>query len=113
MRAVVNEEEALAFVSAPTGASGVVRLGAGMEGADATATPQQETVAGSSSRAARRFGRLFGRVVATIDRHASRCPGSWALASLSLASTAPEGARPDPVVIASSSDEEDSSVLRR
>ena len=113
MRAVVNEEEALAFVSTPTGASGVVRLGAGMEGADATATPLQETAAGSSSRAARGFGRLFGRAVAAIDRRPSRRLGSWAPASLGLASAAPEGARPDPVVIASSSDEEGSSVLRR
>nr|XP_040252106.1 vasodilator-stimulated phosphoprotein-like [Aegilops tauschii subsp. strangulata] len=113
MRAVVNKEEALAFVSAPTGASGVVRLGAGMEGADATATPQQETAAGSSSRAARRFGRLFGRAVAAIDRRPSRRPGSWAPTSLGLASAAPGTARPDHVVVDSSSDEEGSSVLRR
>lgn len=39
MRSAVSAEEALAFISAPTGASGVVRLGAGMEGADATAPP--------------------------------------------------------------------------
>ena len=113
MRAIVNEEEALAFVSAPTGASEVVRLGAGMEGVNANAPIQRETAAGSSSRVTRRFGRLFGRVVTAIDRRPSRRRGSWAPESLGLASVAPEGARPDPVVIASSSDEEDSSGLRR
>ena len=35
LRAMLNEEEALAFVSAPTGASGVVPLRAGMEGTNA------------------------------------------------------------------------------
>ena len=113
MRTVVNEEEALAFVSTPTGASGVVRLGAGMEGADAIATHQQETATDSSSRAARRFGRLFGRSVAAIDRRPSRHPDSWAPASLGLASAAPGTACPDHVVVDSSSDKEGSSVLRR
>uniref|UniRef100_A0A8R7Q299 Uncharacterized protein n=1 Tax=Triticum urartu TaxID=4572 RepID=A0A8R7Q299_TRIUA len=39
MRSTVNAEEALAFISAPSGASGVVHLGVGMEGAAAAGTP--------------------------------------------------------------------------
>jgi hypothetical protein len=109
MHSTVNAEEALAFIFAPTSASGVVRLGAGMESADDSAMPQQETAVGSSSRVERRFGRLFGRAVAAIDRR----PGSWAPASLGLASAAPQRARHVPVIVASSSDEEGSSVLRR
>ena len=112
MCSVVNEEEALAFVSVPTGASGVVRLGVGMEGADATAPPPLVTTAGSSSRVERRFGRLFGRAVSAVDRRPGHRAGSWAPATLGLASAAPEGARHQPVV-ASSSDEECSTGLRR
>lgn len=113
MRAIVKEEEALAFVSAPTGASGVVRLGAGMEDGAATATPQQETAAGSSTRTEQRFGHLFRRAIAALDRRPARRAGSWAPASLGLTSAAPGTARSDHVVVDSSSDEEGSSVLRR
>ncbi|KAI5020248.1 hypothetical protein ZWY2020_045136 [Hordeum vulgare] len=96
MRSEVDAEEALAFISAPTGASGVVRLRAGME-----ASPQQEVATDPGSRAERRFGRLFGRAVAAIDRRPGCHTVSWAPASLGLGA-----ARQDPVVIASSSDEE-------
>ncbi|KAI5020357.1 hypothetical protein ZWY2020_045245 [Hordeum vulgare] len=112
MRTEVTAEEALGFVSAPTGASGVVRLGAGMEGVVANAPPLQEMNAGPSSRAERRFGRLFGRAVAALDRQPGRHAGSWAPASLGLGLGL--GAVPqDQVVVSSSSDEEGSSVLRR
>lgn len=76
LRAVVNEEEALAFVSAPTG---VVRLGAGMEGTNTNALLQGEMAAGSSSRAARRFGCLFGHAVAPSTATPSTAPvhGLW------------------------------------
>ena len=84
-----------------------------MEDADATATPQQETTAGSSSRAEQRFGRLFGRAVAALNRRTGRRAGSWAPASLGLASAAPPGVRLDPVVVASSSYKESSAGLRR
>ncbi|KAI5019215.1 hypothetical protein ZWY2020_044103 [Hordeum vulgare] len=90
MRSEVDVEEALAFISAPTGASGVVRLGAGME-----ASPQQEMATDPGSRAERRFGRLFGRTVAAIDRRPGRHAGSWAPTSLGLGA-----ARQDPVVVA-------------
>ncbi|KAI5009166.1 hypothetical protein ZWY2020_010214 [Hordeum vulgare] len=66
------------------------------------ASPRQEMATDSGSRAERRFGRLFGRVVAAIDRCPSRRPGSWAPVSLVLASAAPLGV----VVVDSSSDEE-------
>ncbi|KAI4986088.1 hypothetical protein ZWY2020_018718 [Hordeum vulgare] len=112
MRTDVTAEEALGFVSAPTGASGVVRLGAGMEGVVANAPPPQEMNAGPSSRAERRFGRLFGRVIASLDRQPGRRAGLWAPASLGLGLGL--GAVPqDPVIVSSSSDEEGSSVPRR
>ncbi|KAM3189270.1 hypothetical protein ACQJBY_067906 [Aegilops geniculata] len=110
MRSTVNAEEALAFISAPSGASGVVRLGVGMEGAAAAGTPQQETAAGSSSRAERRFGRLFGRAVAALDRRPGRRPGSWASADLGFTASP---LRQASTVVVSSSDEEASSVSRR
>ena len=111
MRSTVNAEEALAFISAPSGASGVVRLGVGMKGAAAAGgTPQQETATGSSSRAERRFGRLFGRAVAALDCRPGRRPGSWAPANLGFTATP---LRQASTVIVSSSDEEASSVSRR
>nr|XP_020165583.1 T-cell leukemia homeobox protein 3-like [Aegilops tauschii subsp. strangulata] len=113
MRAIVDEEAALGFVSAPTGSSGVIRLGVGMEGAGVNSPPPLEVSAGPSIRAERRFGRLFGRAVAALNRRTGHRAGSWAPASLRLANTAPEIARPDHVVVDSSSDEEGSSVLRR
>ncbi|KAI4979827.1 hypothetical protein ZWY2020_016580 [Hordeum vulgare] len=103
MRSEVDAEEALAFISAPTGASGVVRLGAGME-----ASPQHEVAMDPGSHAERRFGHLFRRAVAAIDRRPGRHAGSWAPASLGLGA-----ARQDPVVGASSSDEEGPSWGRR
>ncbi|KAI5005195.1 hypothetical protein ZWY2020_032438 [Hordeum vulgare] len=113
MRVMVDEEAASGFVSAPTGATGVVRLGVGMDGADTSAPPPLETAAGSSSHAKRRFGRLFGRAVAAIDRRPGRRASSWAPVRLGLASSAPEVARPDAVFIGSSSDEESSAGLCR
>ena len=110
MRTEVTAEEALAFVSAPTGASGLVRLGVGMEGAVAGGTPRQETAAGSSSRVERRFARLFGRTVAALDRRPGRRPGSWAPANLGFTATP---LRQASTVVVSSSDEEASSVSRR
>ncbi|KAI5018536.1 hypothetical protein ZWY2020_043424 [Hordeum vulgare] len=80
---------------------------------DEEAAPPLETTAGSSSRAERRFGRLFGRAVAAIDRRPGRRAGSWTPTSLGLASAAPEVARPDAVFIGSSSDDESSTGLRR
>ncbi|KAI4971221.1 hypothetical protein ZWY2020_002135 [Hordeum vulgare] len=67
---------------------------------DEEAAPPLGTTAGSSSRAERRFGRLFERAVAAIDRRPGRHAGSWAPASLGRGA-----ARQDLVVIASSSDE--------
>ena len=111
MRAVVNEEEALAFVSAPTGASGVVHIGVGMEGAAAAGgTPQQETAAGASSRVERCFGRLFRRAVTALDRRPGRRPGAWATANLGFTATP---LRQASTVVVSSSDDEASSVSRR
>ncbi|XBI11174.1 hypothetical protein VPH35_138282 [Triticum aestivum] len=109
MRTVVDAEEALAFISAPTGASGVVRHGAGMEGIAATTPPQSEMDAGSSICAERRFGRLFERVIAAISRR----DGLWDPSGLGLAPALPRGVRTDPVVVASSSNEEAPSVVRR
>ncbi|KAM3354872.1 hypothetical protein ACQJBY_025553 [Aegilops geniculata] len=113
MRAIVDEEVALGFVSAPTSASGVIRLGVGMEGNDVNSPPPLEVSAGPSIRVERCFGRLFGRTVATLNRRPGRRACLWAPSSLGLASAAPETARPDHVVVDSSSDEEGSSVLRR
>lgn len=79
----------------------------------ATASPQPEMAVGLSSRAERRFWRLFGRVVAAIDHRPGRRSGSWAPASLGFTNALPKGACHDPVVIASSLDEEGLSVLRR
>ncbi|KAE8793668.1 hypothetical protein D1007_31702 [Hordeum vulgare] len=112
MRVMVDEEAALGFVSAPTGASGVVRLGVGMDGADTNASPPRETTAETSSRAERRFGRLFGRAVAALDRQPGRRAGSWAPASLGLGLGLGAAAHA-PVVVPSSSNEEGSSVRRR
>ena len=51
MRATVDEEAALGFVSAPTGASGVIHLGVGMEGVGVNPPPPLEATAGPSIRA--------------------------------------------------------------
>ena len=87
MRAAVDVEDALAYVSAPTSASGVIRLGAGMEAADAKTTPQPEMSASSCGHAERRFG----RAVTAIDRRS----GTWAPASLGLACASPQGPWPE------------------
>ena len=84
-----------------------------MEGAGVNSPPPLEVSAGPSIRAERRFGRLFGRAVAALNRRTGRRAGSWAPASLGLASAAPGTARPDHVIGDSSSDEEGSSVLHR
>ncbi|KAI4970445.1 hypothetical protein ZWY2020_001359 [Hordeum vulgare] len=93
MCAFADEEAALGFVSAPTGASGIIHLGIGMEDADASAPPLQDMVTGSNGIAERRFGRLFGRAVASLDRRPGRRPGSWAPASLGFAAAPPQASR--------------------
>ncbi|KAI4989196.1 hypothetical protein ZWY2020_036513 [Hordeum vulgare] len=115
MRAFADEKAALGFVSAPTGASSIIHLGIGMEGADASAPPLQDMVAGSNGIAKRRFGRLFGRAVASLDRRPGRRPGSWAPTSLGFAATPPQAGRrvPADVVVVSSEEGAASSALGR
>ncbi|XP_073354747.1 uncharacterized protein [Aegilops tauschii subsp. strangulata] len=107
MRAIVDEEAALGFVSAPIGASGVIRLGVGMEeGAGVNSPPPLEATAGPSIRAEQCFGHLVRRAVAALDRS----PGSWAPANLGFATTP---LRQASTIAVSSSDEEGSSATRR
>ncbi|KAI4991213.1 hypothetical protein ZWY2020_039584 [Hordeum vulgare] len=115
MRAFADEEAALGFVSAPTGASGIIHLGIGMEGVDASAPPLQDMAAGSNGIAERRFGRLFGRAVVSLDRRPGHRPGSWAPASLGFAAAPPQaGCRvPADVVVVSSKEGAASSALGR
>ncbi|KAI4996604.1 hypothetical protein ZWY2020_051524 [Hordeum vulgare] len=103
MRAFADEAAALGFVSAPTDASGVIHLGVGMEGIDASAPPLQDMVAGSNGIAERRFGRLFGRIVASLDRRPCRHPGPWAPASFGFVVVPPQAGRrvPADVVVVS------------
>lgn len=79
-----------------------------MEIADITAPPRPMMVAGSSSRAGLRFGRLFGRAVA-----APAAALEHGLRRASASPAPPQGPHGGSVVVVSFSDEEGSSVLRR
>lgn len=103
----VTVEEALAFVSAPTGASGVIRFGAGIGSSNGLAHPQMEMVAVSSSRTEQRFSHLFKRAIAP-----STATAAAALATLGLG-LGLGAARQDPIVIVSSSDKEGSFAVHR
>ncbi|KAI4981575.1 hypothetical protein ZWY2020_022067 [Hordeum vulgare] len=91
----------------------IIHLGIGMEG-DAR-PPSQDMVAGSNGIAERRFGRLFGRALASLDRRPGRRPGSWAPASLGFAAAPPQAGRhvPADVVVVSSEEGAASSALGR
>ena len=95
---------------APRGEQGLFLLGTGGTAATDVAG-MSGSVGPPDTGASRRL--LFGRSIAAIDRRPSRHPASWAPASRGLASAAPETARPDHVVVDSSSDEEGSSRQRR
>lgn len=68
---------------------------------------------GSSICLERRFGCLFERAFTTMDHRLGCRTVSWDLAGLSLAPALPRGVCLDPVVVASSSDKEESRVARR